>query len=147
MCSLFNVINQIHTLAILPTGYGKSEIFILVPLVLDYLQPGRRHFSLLVLPLISLVADMRHRFRGRSINITELTATNIKDPAFLKEINEGLYSTIIISPEYLETASNLDFLTESSLYQEGIGLNIFIGSNNKHTLYNVFPIHTFIHTH
>ena len=26
----------------------------------------------------------------------------------------------MISPEYLETASNLDFLTESSLYQEGI---------------------------
>ena len=57
MCSLFNVINQIHTLVILPTGYGKSEILFLVLLVLDYLQPGQRHFSLLVLPLISLVAD------------------------------------------------------------------------------------------
>ena len=120
MSSLFNVVNQIHTLAILPTGYGKSEIFILVPLVLDYLQPGRRHFSLVVLPLISLVTDMRHRFSGRSVNITDLTATNMKDAAFVNEINEGLYSTIMIAPEYLENASNMDFLTESSLYQEGI---------------------------
>ena len=84
MCSLFNVINQIHTLAIFPTGYGKSEILFLVPLVLDYLQPGQRHFSLLVIPLISLVADMRHRFTGRSINITELTATNIKEMMEMK---------------------------------------------------------------
>ena len=43
--SIFNVINKIHTLAIFHIGYGKSEIFILVPLVLDYLQPAETFFT------------------------------------------------------------------------------------------------------
>jgi superfamily II DNA helicase RecQ len=38
---LTNVINQKHTFAMLPTGYGKSDCFILPPLLLD--QPHQPH--------------------------------------------------------------------------------------------------------
>ena len=48
-----------HTLAVLPTGFGKIDLFILAPLIMDVLEQDIPHYSLVIVPLISLMSDAR----------------------------------------------------------------------------------------
>ena len=56
-------------LVILPTGYGKSLCFALLPLVFDYLR-GEANTSIVICvsPLTSLMMEQRTRFSHRGLS-------------------------------------------------------------------------------
>ena len=69
---LLNIINGEHTLVVLPTGYGKSDLFILAPLLLNVLNTEISHISMVIIPTISLMADMQQKFTKRRVKICEI---------------------------------------------------------------------------
>ena len=66
---LLNIANGEHTLAVLPTGFGKSDIFILAPLIMDMLDQDKPHYSLVTLPLISLMSDIKEKFELKGVEV------------------------------------------------------------------------------
>ena len=58
---IFFLSNKHHLLSILPTGFGKSEICILLPLILNELDSSNAHISFVIVPLISLIDDLIFR--------------------------------------------------------------------------------------
>jgi len=80
-----NVLESLYlgrdTIAVLPTGYGKSVIFHLLPLIFDYQhrQEGKRSIVLVVIPLNALVEDQIKTLKSRGIEASILTPVNRHD--------------------------------------------------------------------
>ena len=66
---LLNIANGEHTLAVLPTGFGKSDLFILAPLIMDILDQDKLHYSLVIVPLISLMSDIKEKFELKGVEV------------------------------------------------------------------------------
>ena len=66
---LLNSANGEHTLAVLPTGFGKSDLFILAPLIMDVLEQDISHYSLVIVPLISLMSDIKEKFELKGVEV------------------------------------------------------------------------------
>ena len=66
---LLNNANGEHTLAVLPTGFGKSYLFILAPLIMDVLDQDKLHYSLVIVPLISLMSDIKEKFELKGVEV------------------------------------------------------------------------------
>ena len=58
-----------HTFVTLPTGYGKSLIFGLSPLVLDSMHPERSHKCIVKMPLRSLILDQVARWKEAGVKV------------------------------------------------------------------------------
>ena len=114
MKSIMHLVNKASVLAVLPTGYAKSYIFVLVPLILDVLDTTRTHFSFVFVPTLSLMQDLVDILKERKVSITSVHAASVNS------LNEGLYSIILITPEYLESALNFKDILESEIYQLGL---------------------------
>jgi ATP-dependent DNA helicase RecQ len=77
---LASLLEKRDTVAILPTGYGKSLIFHLFPFVYDYINIStlsHRHgcAALIVTPLNSLISDQTSILKKRGIEAAVLTTT------------------------------------------------------------------------
>ena len=66
---LLNIANGEHTLAVLPTGFGKSDLFILAPLIMDVLDQDKPHYALVIVPLISLMSDIKEKFELKGVEV------------------------------------------------------------------------------
>ena len=75
-------------LVILPTGYGKSLCFALLPLVFDYLR-GEANTSIVICvsPLTSLM-EQRTRFSHRGLS-AEFVGELQTDPKSMRNVEEG----------------------------------------------------------
>jgi len=51
------ILNGFNVFAVLPTGYGKSLIFQMLPFVLSEKTPGKKNIVLVITPLSSIVRD------------------------------------------------------------------------------------------
>ncbi len=74
-------------IAILPTGYGKTMIYALLPPLLDALdeyngRPAQRSCLLVVSPLIALMNDQVQRFSLMGLSAVRLTAEVLKAGLF-----------------------------------------------------------------
>ena len=91
---LVHLVNKHNVLGVLPTGFGKSDIFVLLPLLLDELQKDSHHCCLVVVPLIALIDDLVERFRKRKVGII-----------CLQDLKAGeKFSVILVTPESLEVS-------------------------------------------
>ena len=85
----------------LPTSYGKSLCYTLLPWVFDELL--RKENSSIVLclsPLTSLMIDQREKFTANGLT-AEFVGGVQDDPGVLEKIRKGCYQLVYISPESL----------------------------------------------
>lgn len=92
---IHKLVNGLNTVAILPTGYGKSDIFALQPLVSEFLQKEQK-FSIVVVPLISLVDDIAKKYRDRGLEVLIF-----KGNGDIPSLFSYTYSMVITTPESL----------------------------------------------
>ncbi|XP_035691319.1 ATP-dependent DNA helicase Q-like SIM [Branchiostoma floridae] len=102
--------------ACLPTGYGKTEIYTLVPLVMERMR-GKQCIMLVVSPLLSLMQDQVERLQRRGISAAYIGETQ-KDPEIKRGVVEGKYSLVFASPEALLNSKTWRGMLTSSTYRE-----------------------------
>ena len=101
-----------------PTGFGKSIIYELIPVIADDMQgliPGS-NFVIVISPLKALIKDqVKYLNTETAVNAVDLT-DSMDDKETLNLISEGSYSIIYSSPEtflskstWRELASSSDF--------------------------------------
>lgn len=87
----------------LPTGYGKSLCFAMLPHIFDHLRGlGTSEASIVicVVPLLSLMADQYHRFKDC---LSVVTVNSSFQQVSMPEVLDGKAQLIYISPEALLT--------------------------------------------
>ena len=75
---LDSILKGRDTIAILPTGYGKSIIFYLLPFICDYIKvtkPSNGYAVLIISPLNSLINDQRSILNNHGIKTSVLNAS------------------------------------------------------------------------
>ena len=78
-----NILSKMHTVGILPTGYGKSMCYVLPPLLIDGI-------SLVISPLRSLMMTQAQQLKDRGIKCIFVTKTS----EMTSEDKQGLYLSI-----------------------------------------------------
>ena len=85
----------------LPTGYGKSLCFIMLPWVFDRLRGTcNTSIALCVSPLTSLMMDQCRKYREMGITV-EVIGESQSEPSACSHIEKGHYQLLYISPESL----------------------------------------------
>jgi ATP-dependent DNA helicase RecQ len=99
------VLAKQDTLAVLPTGAGKSLCFQLPALILD--GP-----VLVVSPLLALMKDQHDKLEAAQVPVTRLDSTlnAVEEQAALQTIAEGSRDIIYVTPERLEKEESLRLL-------------------------------------
>jgi len=86
-------IDNIDTLVLLPTGYGKSMCYLIPPLV-------TKKIMLIVSPLISLMEDQKEKLIKMKIPVATLHCNNNDRSSEIDLILAGKISIVYCSPEY-----------------------------------------------
>jgi len=129
---LKNILNGQHCLVVLPTGFGKTDIFILPPLMMDILEDEKQHFAIVIVPLLSLMFDMVVKYRVRGVEIVAITQASKMTPDDLDGIKNGRYSIILISPELLlANRMWIDTFATSDVYRRNV---ILVAIDEAHLL-------------
>ena len=92
-----------HTLAVMPTGAGKSLIFQLAALQLE-------GTALVISPLIALMKDQVDSLAGRGISATYINSAlpAAEQSLRLQKFARGEYRLVYIAPERLRSVAFLD---------------------------------------
>lgn len=102
-----NIINRTDTLALLPTGAGKSLCYQVPALMQDGL-------CLVISPLIALMQDQVARLRGVGVKAACLHSgmfyNNVRQT--LEYVVQGVYKLLYISPERLQTELFREYLPD-----------------------------------
>ena len=87
------------TFVSLPTSYGKSLCYSLLPLVFDFLHGARDHSIVVcVSPLTSLMMDQRAKYAPRGLAI-EMIGETQQDVDVMQRVQDGKYQLVYVSPE------------------------------------------------
>ena len=107
------------TFVALPTGYGKSIIYGLLPRVFDSLRPGMHDagdsIAIIVCPLKALMKDQTSHFRNIGISAAFGGEPNISMDRFIR----GEFQLIFLSPECLNGRAWREIL-KSNVYQKKV---------------------------
>ncbi|XP_006820621.1 ATP-dependent DNA helicase RecQ-like [Saccoglossus kowalevskii] len=117
-----NIMNKRHTMGILPTGFGKSDVYITPPLLLDQAEPGIHHISLVVSPLKSLVMDQVANWSLKGIKCAGIVNRDEMEVETIEGLKRGRYSVIFMSPESVLEIDDWSFILESEIYTKGVCL-------------------------
>ncbi len=99
----FECIEQIlcgkDTLAILPTGYGKSLIYILLPLCLDYYNgvPEGTNKVMVLSPLVALMDDQM--LKMNTFGISAIHVGSGEEAEYVTRLKSGDFQIVLLSPE------------------------------------------------
>lgn len=85
----------------LPTGYGKSMIYGMLPRVFDILRNTSKSTILVVSPLIGLMSDQVASFAARGIPAVHVSDKHKLDERVKEDIQGGKFRIVLISPEAL----------------------------------------------
>ncbi|XP_066302188.1 uncharacterized protein [Branchiostoma lanceolatum] len=102
--------------ACLPTGYGKTELYTLVPLVMERLL-GKHCVMLVVSPLLSLMQDQVQRLQQRGIKAAYVGETQ-KDADVKRGVVDGKYSLVFASPEAILNSKTWRGMLTNKTYRE-----------------------------
>ena len=83
---------------ILPTGYGKSLCFALLPLVFNALRSTSSSIVIVVTPLISIMQSMVEEYQSRGLK-AGCVSRDTTDAQMKDEISLGNYSLVFFTPE------------------------------------------------
>jgi len=142
--ALQSFVSSKDTLVALPTGYGKSVIFAMLPLMFDYLF-GKKlltysyiyiltcnhimatlcfigtsgSIAVVVTPLISLMIDQREKFKQKGIRVEFVGEAQTDDQVTQDAIN-GNIQLLYISPENLLKNKQFHGMLHSARYKENM---------------------------
>ncbi|XP_019642067.1 PREDICTED: ATP-dependent DNA helicase Q-like SIM [Branchiostoma belcheri] len=102
--------------ACLPTGYGKTELYTLVPLVMERLL-GKHCVMLVVSPLLSLMQDQVQRLQQGGIKAAYVGETQ-EDADIKRGVIEGKYSLVFVSPEAILNSKSWRGMLTNKTYRE-----------------------------
>ena len=86
----------------LPTGYGKSLCYTLLPCVFDLLRKvEKKSIALIVSPLVALMQDQVSAITSMGVSATYITDKEATKAAIKQTIIKGDYQIVFISPEAL----------------------------------------------
>ena len=123
MMAITNIVNGHHSFVVLPTGFGKSDIFFLVPLIMDVIDNTRKHFSIVFIPLLSLMSDMTFKFRERGVKVVMVTEAGKMDQKDITGISNGEFSVILVSPEILQVTNRwINVFVKSAIYSASVSI-------------------------
>ncbi len=105
-----SILSGRDTVAILPTGGGKSICFQVPALMM----PG---ITLVISPLISLMQDQVFALKKHQIAATFINSllSNVVKKQRIKKIQDGTYKLVYLSPEHLQTTAFKKMLTNTML--------------------------------
>ena len=104
------------TFVCLPTGYGKSLCYQILPYIFDYMRGKSSSFVLVVSPLTALVEDQIQLLSKRNVPATSMTIHKGDKSAIL----HGGYKIIYTSPELLLRDSEWRDIVVSDTFQDNI---------------------------
>ena len=84
----------------LPTGFGKSYCFVLLPFVFDYVLDTHGSIVLWVSPLTSLMLEQREKYSAKGIRC-EFVGELQQDIEAIDSVKKGHAQLVFISPESL----------------------------------------------
>ena len=97
----------------LPTGSGKSMIYLALPLLFDSMYDTSGHIVVVVSPLISLMKDQVSSLER--LGISAVSLSDIKDEE-IKDIEKGKFSVVYGTPEAWLKCERWRKLLSSSIY-------------------------------
>ena len=105
--------------AVLPTGFGKSVIFQVIPSICSMLAPRgldypEKPIIVIICPLVSLINSHIQELRCREFSAAFLSGDDIDE----KEIERGDYSFIFTSPESVIRNEKWRKMLRTNVYQE-----------------------------
>lgn len=105
-----NVLKKKDTLALLPTGGGKSICFQVPGLLLE-------GTTLVISPLIALMQDQVANLTKRNVSATFINSTLTKNEQRyrLEGVKKGFYKFLYLSPERLQTEEFLGYIKELNI--------------------------------
>lgn len=84
------------TLIILPTGFGKSLIFQLLPFVFDSWLGAKKSFILVVSPLNALMRDQTVKLNDMQVKSLVVRNTELLSDVEINEIKQSKYRIILM---------------------------------------------------
>lgn len=102
----------------LPTGYGKSLCYALLPYAFDALRGREGSVVLCVSPLISLMVDQRDKFSD--LGLSAEYVAEIREPSVMAEVMHGGYQLLYVSPESLIRNPLWREILSSALYKDSL---------------------------
>ena len=111
---LFDFISGHDCVGVLPTNYGKSLIFQLMPGVIKHFNPEIDPIIIVVTPINALIADQIKRCDEIGLTAVHLTQENYDI------IKQGHFSMLFASPECLLNEKYREFLLSLSPRVTGI---------------------------
>ncbi|XP_066932657.1 uncharacterized protein [Clytia hemisphaerica] len=118
------ILNGFNVFAVLPTGYGKSLIFQMLPFVLSEKTPGKKNIVLVITPLSSIVKDQLAFLNEKGVKAAALpnnlhTNFGVDNAPKLFPV-EGENQVIKLSIEFTEPSFSILFAhPEPLLSQKG----------------------------
>lgn len=86
----------------LPTGYGKSLCYIILPSVFDELRKlSKKSIVLVVSPLVALMRDQVASITAMGVAATHISDKEATDAQIKQAIKNGEFQVVFISPEAL----------------------------------------------
>ena len=115
--ALFQFLSGKDIFVNLPTGYGKSMIFQMAPIVASKLS----HFAhesiiIVVSPLVALMKDQVSFLT--SINIPAAFVAADQDEKVLKKVENGMFRIVYMSPESMLSIDRWRQMLSSNIYKE-----------------------------
>ena len=104
----------------LPTGFGKSYCFALLPTVFDRLRAGKDpSIVVCVSPLTALMMEQRDKLCTRGL-LAEFVGELQQDISAMKGVESGRYQVVYISPEALLLNPQWREMLLSNTYRENL---------------------------
>ena len=99
--AICSFVNGRDCFVILPTGYGKTLCYVLLPYVFDHLR-GKTRSSIVICvsPLISLMMDQAKKYSLLGL-ATQFVGQAQEDPSVTRGVLHGGYQLVFMSPEAL----------------------------------------------
>ena len=86
----------------LPTGYGKTLCFTLLPPVIDLLRGVKeKSIVLVVSPLLALMKDQVASISEKGLSLVFVSDKDSTPPTMKREIKNGNFQVVFTSPECL----------------------------------------------
>ena len=100
--AIHNFVRGHDCFVILPTRYGKTLCYALLPFVFDHLRKKTPRSSIVVCvsPLVSLMMDQVSKYSSKGLT-TQFLGEAQEDYSVISRVLEGEYQLVFISPEAL----------------------------------------------
>ena len=119
--AVLTVLRRQDTLAVLPTGFGKSLLCYVLPRLVDFLRqrvdPSAKTIVLMISPLITLMEDQVARMRALDVAAIHWHSGLPQEER--EREARGEFEVVLLSPEACET-SPCRALLNSSVYQKNV---------------------------